>query len=186
VFPLAHIGGIPVEEWLPFVAPLVAVYVYVRRRERRRRSALQRVIEAGARLDTRMTAAILERWRAADHAQLSAEQVPLLYPPGPDGASSGELARRLALDEHDVRGRLEDLIEAGYLERAQDPADGQERVWLTVEGFAAANIVEDAVLADFAAASAPAGPSDGSAVAGEREHVRAGRGGPRAPTRPAS
>src|SRR5438132_3969292 len=80
--PLAHIGGIPVEEWLPFVVPVLAIFLYVRRRERRRRAQIERLVGAGKRLDTELTSAILERLRAAKHAALRAEHVRLLYPAG--------------------------------------------------------------------------------------------------------
>jgi hypothetical protein len=149
--PLAHIGGIPVEEWLPFVVPVLAIFVYVRRRERRRRAQIERLVSAGKRLDTELASTILERLRAAKHAALRAEHVRLLYPPGPDGATPQELARRVELAPAKVHDSLEDLIELGYLERGEGAAGGDGRVWLTAEGFAAAHIAEDVALAAFAA-----------------------------------
>jgi hypothetical protein len=157
VLQIAHIGGIPIEEWLPFVVPVLAIYLYVRRRERRRRAAVQRLLSTGARLDEAMASAILERLRAAQHAQLQAEHVPLLYPPGPDGTTACELAERVALDVAEVEIRLEDLVELGYLERSEGH-DAETRVWLTAEGFAAAHIAEDVVLQAFATAP-PAHPT---------------------------
>jgi len=148
VIPLAHIGGIPVEEWLPFVVPVLAIYLYVRRRERRRRAQVERLVAAGKRLDGELTQRIIERLREAKHEQLCAEHVALLYPPGPDGATTAEIASRAKLDAALADARLEDLIEFGYLERVEEPG-GEARVWLTAEGFAVAHLAEELVLASF-------------------------------------
>jgi hypothetical protein len=155
VIPLAHIGGIPVEEWLPFVVPVLAIYLYVRRRERRRRAQVERLVAAGKRLDGELTQRILERLREAKHDQLGAKHVPLLYPPGPDGATTAEIANRVELDAALVDARLEDLIEFGYLERVEEQG-GDGRVWLTAEGFAVAHVAEEVVLASFSAEAEPA------------------------------
>jgi hypothetical protein len=40
---LAHIGDIPVEEWLPFLVPIIGLYVWGRRRERRGREKVRRL-----------------------------------------------------------------------------------------------------------------------------------------------
>ena len=96
-------GGIPVEEWLPFVVPVLAIYLYVRRRERRRRAQVERLVAAGKQLDGELTQRILERVREAKHEQLRAEHVPLLYPPGPDGATTAEAETRAVVDG--LRGR---------------------------------------------------------------------------------
>lgn len=151
MIPLAHIGGIPVEEWLPFVVPVLAVYLYVRRRERRRRAEVRRLLAADRLLDDELVGEILERLRAAQHDEIRAEHVPLLYPPGPDGATAAELAARARLDAAAVRERLDDLIELGYLECSSGEEAADARVWLTAEGFAAEHVAEDVVLAAFAA-----------------------------------
>jgi IclR helix-turn-helix domain len=175
VTPLAHIGGIPVEEWLPFVVPVLAVYLYVRRRERRRRAEVKRLLAAGHMLDDELTARILERVRAARHLDVGVEHVALLYPPGPDGATATEIAARTRLGAAEVRRRLEDLIELGYLERGGSD-DGEERVWLTSEGFAIEHIAEDVVLAAFAA---EAERGSGHAPLQPTRTVRAPSGGDR-------
>lgn len=48
---IAHIGNIPVEEWLPFVVPVVALYLYGRRKDRHRRNEVERLPEAGELLE---------------------------------------------------------------------------------------------------------------------------------------
>jgi hypothetical protein len=152
--PLAHIGNIPVEEWLPFVVPVLAIYVYVRRRERRRRADVERLIAARRRLDERLVAAIVAEWTAAKHSELTAEHVPLLAPPGPNGATPGEIAGHAERDEPTVRRLLGDLADLGYVEEDVDAAGGEAKVWLTAEGFVVANIAENVLLAAFADESA--------------------------------
>jgi DNA-binding MarR family transcriptional regulator len=146
---LAHIGGIPVEEWLPFLVPVLAIYVYVRRRERRRRAEVRRVLDAGGGLSDEVIAEILEQWRAAKHDELGAEHVRLMAPPGPNGATARELAGRAHRDEPAVRRLLGDLSELGYIEEDERERGGEARVWLTAEGFAVAHLAERVVLSAF-------------------------------------
>jgi IclR helix-turn-helix domain len=147
--PIAHIGGIPVEEWLPFVVPVLAIYVYIRRRERKRRAEVQRVVQAGREIDEPLVGEILAEWSAANHGELTAEHVRMLAPPGLNGASAPELAARAGCAEETTRGLVADLEELGYVERDGAGAD-DERVWLTAEGYELANIAERAVLSAFA------------------------------------
>jgi DNA-binding MarR family transcriptional regulator len=145
----AHIGGIPIEEWLPFLVPVIAIYVYVRRRERRRRAEVQRVLDAGGALSDDLIERILGEWRAQRHDELTAEHVRLMAPPGPNGASAAEIAGRMHRDERAVARLLGDLVELGYVEE-EAPAERETKVWLTADGFALAHMVERAVLAAFA------------------------------------
>lgn len=160
---LAHIGAIPVEEWLPFVVPVLAIYVYIRRRERRRRIEVQRVVDAGRELSDDVIATILEQWSAADHGELGPEHVRVMAPPGPNGATPAELAARAGHDEPGVRKALGDLSELGYVEQDAPAGGGEARVWLTAEGFAIAHVAERVVLARFAEDARPAGAPSASA-----------------------
>jgi hypothetical protein len=127
---LAHIGNIPVEEWLPFVAPVVALYLLGRRMTRNRERKVAKVL-AKELLDETTTGEILERWRRRRPNELSAGHVPIFWPPGPEGVTAAELTRRLGADRRGVEELLDDLEELGYLER--DGGDG--RLWLTIEGY---------------------------------------------------
>jgi DNA-binding MarR family transcriptional regulator len=144
---LAHIGNVPVEEWLPFVVPVVLLYVYGRHKYRRRREAVEHLPAASQMLSESVVAAVVERWAAADHKEMSADMVALLYPPGPDGMTPGELASRVQHDPLAVERLLEDLQELGYLdlEPAEDP--GERRVWLTIEGHGLVELTADELLA---------------------------------------
>jgi hypothetical protein len=153
---LAHIGGIPVEEWLPFLVPVLAIYVYIRRRERRRRAEVQRVLDAGGALSEDVIATILAQWSALKHDELGPEHVRLMAPPGPNGTTPRELALRADRDELTVRSLLGDLSELGYVEQEEPAGGGETRVWLTAEGFAMAHAAERVVLARFAEEAAPA------------------------------
>ncbi len=127
---LAHIGNIPVEEWLPFVAPVVALYLLGRRMTRKRERKVAKVL-AKELLDEQTTEEILERWRRRRSNELSARHVPIFWPPGPEGTTSTELARRLGIDRRSMKALIDDLEELAYLER--DGGDG--RLWLTIEGY---------------------------------------------------
>jgi hypothetical protein len=163
---IAHIGNIPVEEWVPFVVPVLALYLFGRRRERRRRKAVQRVLDAHKGPDEAAIARVLERWSRAGHDELSREHVALLYPPAPDGLTVPELATRTKRDPAAVQALLDDLAELGYVEPVGEAGAGAARTWLTAEGWDLANLTEDAVLAAFAedkgvdASTRPAGPAD--------------------------
>ena len=157
---LAHIGNIPVEEYLPFFVPVVALFYFGRRSERRRRTRVQRILASTEPLDAKTTSAVVAEWAAADHRELSPEHVPLLYPPGPDGLTAAELAERVHADTAVVERLLDDLTELGYIELEEDNASGAPRAWLTPEGADLANLTEDALLA---AVSPPAGLRDSAA-----------------------
>ena len=154
----AHIGNVPVEEWLPFVAPVAALYLYGRHRERRRRERVRHFLDAGGPLDDSTVAAVLAEWSAADHKEVSIDHLPLLYPPGPDGVTAAELANRIHRDRDAVRQLLEDLAELGYLELAVEKDIDEPRAWLTAEGSDLVNMTEDTLLA--ASPQAPAHERD--------------------------
>jgi hypothetical protein len=148
----AHIGNVPVEEWLPFLFPVLALYLYGRHWTRRRRQALNRLPPASQPLDEHTTGLVISEWAKADHTQVSREHLPLLYPPGPDGATTAELARNVRSDAMTVERLLEDLQELGYVDlepRETGPADapGTRRAWLTAEGYDLVNVTERALLA---------------------------------------
>lgn len=141
---IGHIGKIPVEEWLPFLFPVLALYLYGRHWARRHRAAVQRLPEASS-LDDGAIGLILARWSATDHKEVLPEHLPVLYPPGPDGATIAELAIRTHSDAATVKRHLEDLAELGYLTLEGDGID--EQAWLTVEGYDLVGMTEDVLLA---------------------------------------
>jgi hypothetical protein len=154
---LAHIAGVPVEEWLPFLVPIVGLYLWGRRRERRRRTAVAGLPAAGEALAEGVVAQVLDRWRDAGYGDLAREHLPLLYPPGPDGLSAGELARRAGpgADMAAVEGLLDELEEGEYVELDEPETTEGRRAWLTLKGYALVDSTEDALLralADDAAA----------------------------------
>lgn len=145
---LAHIGKIPVEEWLPFLVPVIALYLYGRHHNRRHERALERLppIEQG--LDDHTTRLVLDEWRKAKHEHLTAEHVPLFYPPGPDGASPSELAARTRQNRERVTQQLEDLQELDYLNLDATPNDDEQPcASLTIEGYGVLSTTEQALLA---------------------------------------
>ncbi len=138
---LAHIGDIPVEEWLPFVVPVVVLYLVGRRMTRARERDVARVM-AEERLDEPTLEEILACWRSRRPNELSIEHVPLFCPPGPEGFTAGELAERLDTDARRTASLLDELEELGYVER-----DGPEgSLWLTVEGYDLLNDAESVLL----------------------------------------
>ncbi|HEY4427058.1 MAG TPA: helix-turn-helix domain-containing protein [Solirubrobacteraceae bacterium] len=144
---VAHIGNIPVEEWLPFVVPVVALCLYVRRNERRRREAVRRLPGVTEPREDSTVHQVLERWTASSFEGVSPEHLPLLYPPGPDGTTPAELATRIGSDPGTVTRQLEDLAELGYLELEGSTPVGEQRAALTAEGMDLVNVTEDALLA---------------------------------------
>jgi hypothetical protein len=138
---LAHIGNIPVEEWLPFVAPVVVLYLVGRRMSRARERDVLRVMAEEA-LDEPTTEQILERWRRKRPNELSAGHVPIFWPPGPEGSTAAELGERLGSDPRTIGPLVEELEELGYLER--DGAGGE--LWLTIEGYDLLNDAEAVLL----------------------------------------
>jgi hypothetical protein len=145
--PLAHIGNVPVEESLPFLVPIIALYLYGRHRYRRRRAELGRLPDAVELLDEGLVQRVLERWSAADHGELSADAVPLLYPPGPDGLTAAELAARVRRDPGTIERQLDDLAELGYVDLESADATHAPRAWLTLRGHDLLELTEDELLA---------------------------------------
>jgi DNA-binding transcriptional ArsR family regulator len=144
---IAHIGNVPVEESLPFLVPIIALYLYGRHRGRRRREALKRLPEARAALDDQTIGRVLDRWSSADHRDLLREHVSLLYPPGPEGATASELASRLHGEPSTIGRLLDDLAEQGYVEFDSHDNGAERRAWLTVSGYDLVRLTEDEVLA---------------------------------------
>jgi len=141
---IAHIGKVPVEEYLAFVVPVVVLYAYGRQWNRRRRKQVARLPGPGEPLDETTVQLVLSRWAEADHGEVPREQVALMYPPGPDGVTPAELAERIGADPTSVARRLEDLADLGYVEFDAD--ERGPRLWLTVEGINLLNVTEDALL----------------------------------------
>jgi hypothetical protein len=141
---IAHIGNVPVEEWLPFLFPILALYLYGRHWTRRRRAAVSRLPDASQPLDDGTVEVVASEWAKAGHHELGREHLPLLYPPGPDGATPDELATRAAMDPAEVERLLEELEELGYLD--QERASGEARIWLTADGYGLVNVTEAALL----------------------------------------
>ena len=139
---LAHIGNIPVEEWLPFVAPVVVLYLIGRRAGKRRRAEVRRLPPADELLDGATVQRVLARWAQTRHADARSRHVPLFYPPGPEGSTGRQLAERLATDSDRVERLLGELEELGYVE-----LDGLDSpVVLTVEGYDLLNETESVLL----------------------------------------
>jgi IclR helix-turn-helix domain len=144
--PLAHIGNIPVEEWLPFLVPIIGLYIYGRRKERRRHAAVGRLPDAREGLDERTIEQIVADLSRAKHTDVSPEHLPLLYPPGPDGLSAVELAERTNSDPASVERLLEDLEDHEYLELDSGDGDEDRRAWLTFKGYELLDATEVALL----------------------------------------
>jgi hypothetical protein len=147
---IAHIGNLPVEEWLPFLVPAAALFLYGRRQQRRRRAALGHLRDASEPLDSRTIDAVLAEWSASDHKEVSLEHLPLLYPPGPDGVTAAELANRIHRDRSAVRRLLEDLAELGYVDLSDENDVDEPRAWLTPDGVDLVAMTEDTLLASLA------------------------------------
>ena len=144
MYVLAHIGGIPVEEWLPFLIPVLALYFAGRRRNRRREAAVNRLPDPSEGLDEDATTRVLARWTQAKHA-VPREYIPILYPPGPDGKTASELAERIHADPATIGQQLEALEDLGYLELHNRDGD-TPRVWLTIKGYDLLEETEQALL----------------------------------------
>jgi DNA-binding transcriptional ArsR family regulator len=142
---LAHIGGIPVQESLPFLVPIVALVLYGRHRGRARRQEVQRLPDAAEMLDEAVTARIVAEWAKGRHTGVAARHVALMYPPGPDGASAAELASRTGQDPATVERLLAELHELGYVDLDDETGPGQEAS-LTLEGFDLLDVAESVLL----------------------------------------
>ncbi len=156
---LAHFGKIPVEEWLPFVVPLVALYIYGRRRERRRRAAVGGLPAAHEQLSEDAMSHVEHEWAAADHADVARRHLPLLVPPGPDGFSTVELAERIHADPVTVAQLLEELEELDYLTMDEAEKLEDRPVSLTFRGYELLDTTEVALLGALEARSAPDHPA---------------------------
>jgi hypothetical protein len=152
---LAHIGNVPVEEWLPFLVPIIALYLYGRRRERRRRAAVSGLPEPSDALDEGTIAAVLTGWRTAGYEGLGSEHLALLYPPGPDGMSVEELVQRTHRDTVTVERLLDEMEELEYVELDLPHGAEGRRAWLTLSGHGLVDATEDALLRALAHAPRP-------------------------------
>jgi DNA-binding transcriptional ArsR family regulator len=148
---IAHIGRIPVEEYAGFIVPVILLYAYGRAWSRRHRRKVAHLPGPTEPLDEKTVELVVSRWAAAKHGEVAREQLPLMYPPGPDGTTVAELAERIGADRASVTRRLEDLADLGYVEFDSD--EREQRLWLTVEGIDLLNITEDALLAALEEAS---------------------------------
>lgn len=131
---LAHIGGVPVQESLPFLVPVVALLLYGRRRGRHRRREVEELPDAEEMLDEGTTARVVAEWAKGRHTDVAARHVALMYPPGPDGASTKELAARTGQDLATVGRLLSELQELGYVDLDGPPGPAQAAS-LTLEGY---------------------------------------------------
>jgi hypothetical protein len=130
---IAHIGNTPVEEWLPFLVPVLALYIYDRRKDQRRRDAVKRLPDVSEPLDEGTVKLVVDRWSEARHRDLSPAYLPLFYPPGPDG---------MKVDERLLQ-KLEDL---GYLDLEERDGFNGRRAWLTFEEYELVHETEAALL----------------------------------------
>jgi len=152
----AHIAGVPVEEWLPFVVPVVALYLYGRHRNRRRRAALGRVADPLQASSPQIVQRVQASWAAAGHDKLTGEHVPILYPPGPDGMTAAELAQRTGSAPAAVAAGLARLEQLGYVELQHGDEHELPTAWLTTQGYDAMLVTENALLRGASAATTPA------------------------------
>lgn len=142
---LAHLGNIPVEEWLPFLVPVIALYLYGRRRGRSRRREVERLPPAAALLDERTTARVVEEWAKGRHEGVSTRHVRLMYPPGPDGLDVAGLASRTGEDPAVTERLLNELHELGYLD-LDGPPGPERQIALTLEGYDLLDLAEGVLL----------------------------------------
>ena len=119
---LAHIGNIPVEEWVPFLVPVVLLYLWGRRSSRKRDVALQRLSEQPGALSEATAARVLKSWSDAGSRAPSTRARRALLPawarrrqPGGDRRQAARRARA------EVDTMLDTLAELGYID-----LDGQE------------------------------------------------------------
>jgi hypothetical protein len=147
---LAHIGNIPVQESLPFLVPIVALFIVIRRKERRRRRVVATLPPTSAALDGAAVQRVLEAWAAADYEGVSREHLAMLYPPGPDGMSIAEIAERTGSTDETVQALLDGLQEHDYLDVDAGAADEPARALLTLKGYGLVNATEDALVSAVA------------------------------------
>jgi DNA-binding IclR family transcriptional regulator len=91
---------------------------------------------------------------AAKHGDISPEHLPLLYPPGPDGFSTAELANRVHSDPATVERLLEQLEDLEYLELDDREGGDGPRACLTFKGYELVDATETALLAALGHVSA--------------------------------
>jgi DNA-binding transcriptional ArsR family regulator len=153
---LAHLAGIPVEEWAPFWVPIVVLLVWGWRRERRGRAAIAKLPKEQDLLTDATFARIHAAWRAAGLDGAEQRHLKLLYPPGPDGLTVAQLAEQTKLDERAAARQLLELEEAGFVTLDGKPGPEQQ-VFLTMRGFDLESVTEEELLraADERAAPEP-------------------------------
>ena len=134
MFVVAHIGNIPVEEWVPFLVPVLGLYFWGRRKDRRRSKAVERLPEASEALDEHTITLVVDRWTKRDFQDLSPTHLSVLYPPGPEGRTADEIAARTRTDPVIVARLLTELEELGYVEIEKRNGSDEPRVWLTMKG----------------------------------------------------
>jgi DNA-binding MarR family transcriptional regulator len=161
---VAHIGNVPVEEWVPFLVPVIGLYLWGRRSERRRRDAVGRLPGGDEPLDETTMQRVEAEWARGKHDGVSREHVALLYPPGPDSLSATELAERVHSDATTVERLLEELEELDYL--TMDEGEGRQNrvVSLTFKGFELVDATEVALLSALDDAREEAGHGLGSSA----------------------
>jgi hypothetical protein len=160
IAPPAHIGNIPIEEWLPFLVPIVGLYFYGRRREQRRRGEVAELPATSEGLDPLVVQRIVEGWREGRYAGVTPDHLPLLYPPGPDGLSVAELLERTGGEEETLRGLLEQLERADYLDLFPEPQSGGLQASLTLRGFGLVDQTEESLLAALRERDEPSGGAE--------------------------
>lgn len=153
---IAHIGNIPVEEWLPFLVPVIWLCLYIRRKERRRRDAVGLLPAAGEPLDENTVRHVEQEWAKTKHHEVSRAHLQLFYPPGPDGFSAAELADRIHFDRTTVERLLEELEDFDYLTMDEQGDLENRLVSLTFRGLELVEATEVALL------SAPSRVSEGA------------------------
>ncbi len=142
---LAHIAGIPVQEWAPFVVPVIVLYLIGRRKGRLRRAEVKRLPAASELLDEGTVERVVSRWAATRHSAAAARHLPIFYPPGPEGMTAAQLAERTRCDSAGIDALLVELEDLGYLE-LDERADGEQTVSLTVEGYDLLDVTESVLL----------------------------------------
>ena len=142
---LAHLAGIPVEEWAPFWVPILVLLVWGWRRERRGRAEIAKLPEQTELLTDTISARIVDAWRQAGLDGAQARHLKLLYPPGPDGLTVAQLVERTKVDEPTAARQLLELEEAGYVTLDGKPGTEQQ-VFLTMRGFDLESVTEEQLL----------------------------------------
>ncbi len=86
-------------------------------------------------------AELFAAFRAAGHDAIRPKHGAVLANVGPDGARLTELAALAGMTKPSMKELLDELVDLGYVERRDDPADGRARtIVLTDEGVALARL----------------------------------------------